>query len=407
MKRSFLLVSAVLLACGGSDETSIPDAGTNDASTNDGATNDGSTSDAAATDGATNDAADGATVDAGPKPPLRLFVAGKGAGGSGVFVWNDPDSITSAVAPTTTLSDPSVSSGTLAVATLGKRLFVATEATSPSTAILIAFDGADTITGAAAPAAKIPASQFVGTTPSIQRIYPDAATDTVFTNGFAQGAQLFTGASTMTSSATAKAKFTHAFQQTPGLGYDATGNRLFLGQISGAGLLAWNAAGGKTGTPANDFATTTVSAWSIAIAQNRMYATGAVSGGDSNAVMIWTNVAGFTASTAPSFTMSAASGLTGFLPDVIVKNDVMVVTQQANKVSLFAKASALTGNVAATATAATNLAQPKRSLLSNGNHLYVLDGEGIAIFKDATTTPTFVAKLKVPSGTAADIALLE
>lgn len=413
MRASPWMVPALfLLACGGSDATiNLPDGGGSDAiATNDSGGSDGSSSDATATDSGGGDAvASDSGGDAG-KLPQRLFVAGKSSGGGGVFVWDDPDSIASAVAPTTTLTDPSINGGSQCVALLGKRLFVGLETGVSSTATaLVAFDGADVITGAAAPAAKIPVSAFVGGNPGIQRLYPARSGDTLWTNSFLQGSQLFTGASTLTSASTAKAKFTHAFQQTPGLAYDPAGDRLFLGQISGAGFLAWNAAATKTGTPANDFATTGNGVWTATIAQNRLYAGGSLTnGGNVNAVMVWTNVSGFTASTAPTFSLTNASGINGFVPDVSIANDVLVVALQNNKVNLYANASGLTGDKAPTASATTNLNQPKRALLSKTDHLFVLDAEGIAIFKTATTTPTFVAKIKVPTGgTATDLALME
>jgi hypothetical protein len=414
MRRSFFAsVVMACVACGGSDATTIGESDAGDASSRVDATTDGGGGSDASTDALPPvDASDASPSDAGDggKLPVRLFVAGKGANPGGVFVWDDPDAITTAVAPTTTLTDPSIAGGSVCLALAGKRLFVGLETGNSSSATaLVAFDGADTVSGAAAPAAKIPVSSFIGGNPKLQRLFPARGADLLFTESFSEGSQLFTSASTMTSASTAKAKFNHAFQQTPGVAYDATGDRLFLGQISGAGLLAWNAAGTKTGSPTNDFATTGVNVWDMALAQNRLYAGGSTTnGGVQNAVMVWTNVGGFTASTAPTFAMTGASGINGFVPDVAVSaNDVLVVTLQTSKVNLYAGASTLTGDKAPTASATTNLNQPKRAILSKTDRLYVLDTDGIAVFKTASTTPTFVAKLKVPGGAANDIALLE
>lgn len=403
-------LAIVCAACGGSDSTDIPgpDGGADVVTPpvdggSDGGTLDGSKPDGSATDGGSD-----ASPDAG-KLPVRLIVAGKSSGGGGVFIWDDPDAIVSAVAPSTTLTDAAVNGGSTSVALLDKRLFVGLETgVSSAATALAAFDGVDTVSGAAAPAAKIPVSAFAGGNPGIQRVFTDKASDTAWTQSFLQGTQLFTGASTLTSASTSKAKFTHAFQQLPGLAYESTGDRLFLGQISGAGLLAWNAAKTKTGTPANDFATPNVAVWTMAIAQNRLYGGGSTTnGGVTNAVMVWTNASGFASSTAPTFTMTAASGVNAFVPDVSISNDVLVVALQNNKVNLYASASTLSGDKAPTASANTNLNQPKRAILSKTDHLFVLDAEGVAIFKTATTTPTFVAKVKVPNGTANDLALYE
>ncbi len=413
--RTYFLASVVLacVACGGSDANTIGESDGGDSGALPDAKSDGGGGSDATSDALPpSDAGDSGASDGGDagKLPVRLFVAGKGSSPGGVFVWDDPDGITSAVAPTTTLTDPSISGGSICLALLGKRLFVGLESGGSSSATaLVAFDGADTVSGAAAPAAKVPNSGFVGGSPKLQRLFPARGADLLFTLSFLEGSQLFTGASTLGSSATAKAKFNHAFQQTPGLAYDGTADRLFLGQISGAGLLAWNTASTKTASPANDFATTGVSVWDMALAQNRLYAGGSTTNGSvTNAVMVWTNVAGFTASTAPNFTLTGASGINGFVPDVsVTANDVLVVTLQANKVNLYASASTLSGDKAPTASATTNLAQPKRAVLSKTDHLFVLDAEGVAIFKTASTTPTFVTKLKVPGGAASDLALME
>lgn len=412
MKRASLAATLVIAcaACGGEDSTTIPgpDGGSDVVTPTDGG-GDGTSPDGSRPDGATTDGGtDGSSPDAG-KLPVRLIVAGKSSGGGGVFIWDDPDSISTAVAPTTTLTDTSVNAGSTSVALLDKRLFVGIETgVSSSATALAAFDGADVVSGAAAPAAKIPVSAFVGGNPGIQRIFPDKASDTVWTQSFLQGTQLFTGAATLTSSSTAKAKFTHAFQQLPGLAYESGGDRLFLGQISGAGLLAWNGAKTKTATPANDFATPALAVWTMATHPNRLYGGGIMTnGGNTNAVMVWTNASGFSSPTAPNFTMTAASGINAFVPEVALWKDFLVVTVQNNKVNLYASASTLSGDKTPTASANTNLNSPKRAILSKTDHLFVLDSEGVAIFKTATTTPTFVVKLKVPTGSANDLALYE
>jgi hypothetical protein len=349
---------------------------------------------------ASGDAVADTGIDAGPAV-TRLFVTTQ----AGVAVWNDPGAIVADVAPTTTLTDSSVAGGkSRGAALLGKRLFVA----GTGNPVMVAYDNADTVAGAAVPPVVLPSSAVTGTNNQFDSVYVDPGTNTLWPVSFLNGAQLFVNASTLTSSAFSRAQFTHSFQQTPGFAFDTTNKRLFLGQISGAGLLAWNNADTKvviTSTP--DFTVApTVGFWSIAIAQNRMYAANS----SPPSIAVWNNAGAVTAPTAPAFSMTGAPSslpASGFIPHVAVMNDVLVVSIQANQINLYSNASGLMGNSVPGATITTNLAQPKKSILSKSLRLYVLDSEGVAIFKNATTTPVFVAKVKMGLNNPRDIVLME
>lgn len=353
-------------------------------------------------------ALDRAIVDTGPdapdaaKAPTRLFVAH----GTGVLVWNDATTLVAAAPPTTTLTDPSVASGTNGLALLGSRLFVLAT-TNPGS--LVGFDAASTVAGAAAPAFVIPGSAFFNGSTGAQRIYVDGASDTAWTSSYLQGAQLLTGASTLTSASAPKAVFNHVAQQVPGVAYDATGDRLFLGQATNIGLLTWNAAKTKTGTPTNDFATLGFAPLSLALAQDRLYGGGnlATDAGSVPAVAIWTNVSTFSAPKPPAVTLRTAATINATVKEVSVSNDVLVVALQNDEVRLYVGAASLATDTAPSATVKGNFTGVKRALLSKTKRLFVLDGEGVAIFDSATTTPTFVTKLKPASGSVWDFTLLE
>jgi hypothetical protein len=400
MRSWLLFVTVGLIGCGGSDASvdgGGPD-GTADVAPSDGTGGDtGSDGSMMMTDTGTDTGTDGGTG------VTRLFVTTQ----DGVAVWDNPESIAADVMPTTTLNHASVSGGKArGIALLGKRLFVGANGNP----ILVAFDLADIVMGGMSPAVQLPISAVTGSNNVFDAIYVDSATNTLWPVSFNNGAQLFTMAATLNSSAFSRAQYTHSFMQLPGFAFDAANKRLFLGQISGAGMLAWNSADTKLGifnTP--DFTVVSTQAfWSIAIAQNRMYAGNTVS---PMSIAVWSNLGAVNTATAPTFSMTGAgSGLPasgGFIPHVAVTNDVLVVTIQANTINLYKNASALAGQAMPSPTITSNMNNPKKTILAKSNKLYVLDSEGVAIFKDATTTPVFVAKVKMGLNNVRDFVLME
>lgn len=326
---------------------------------------------------------------------------------AGVAIWNNPDAIASNVAPTTTLTDTAVAGAkSRGIALLGKHLFVG----AMGNPVIVAWDNADTVSGNAAPQVSLPNSAVTGVNNVFDSIFVDAATNTLWPVSYLNGAQLFINASTLNSSAFSRAQFTHQWQQLPGFAFDGANKRMFQGQISGAGLLAWNNADAKIGifNTADFTVVPSLAFWSIAIAQTRMYGASSTS---PVSVAVWSNAANITAPTAPAFSLSGAtSGLPangGFIPHVAVTNNVLVVALQGNRVNVYQNASALVGQTMPTAAITANVNQPKKTVLSKANKLYVLDLDGVAIFKDATTTPTFVAKVQMGLNTPRDIVLME
>lgn len=411
MRRSdllgFVALAASALGCGGSD-VNIGDAG-DGAVTDTGQQGDGPIADAPADvgDGGVPGAdASDSGPDSGPDsgtPVTRLFVTAQ----AGVAIWNNPEAIASNVAPTTTLTASAVVGGkSRGMALLGKRLFVG----AIGSPVIVAWDNADAVSGNAAPQVSLPNSAVSGINNVFDSIFVDAATNTLWPVSFLNGAQLFANASTLNSSAFSRAQFMHPWQQTPGFAFDAANKRMFQGQISGAGMLAWNGADAKVGifNTADFTVVPSLSFWSIAIAQNRMYAASSTS---PVSVAVWSNTANITAPTAPAFSLSGApSGLPaigGFIPHVAVTNDVLVVALQGDRVNVYKNASALVGQTMPAAAITTNVNQPKKTVLSKTNKLYVLDLDGVAIFKDATTAPTFVAKVQMGLVAPKDIVLME
>ena len=350
----------------------------------------------------------GSGGDGGSAPVVaRLFVS---MADDPVAVWEDVDTIAVDSGPSFSLQDASVANGARGLALASDRLFVGGEGAS---ALLLAFDAAATLTQATAPTATIPAAQFIsaGGSEGADLITVDGASDSVWTTTFAAGTELFGGASSMTSAATADALFSHAWQQLPAFAYDASGDRAFLGQISGAGVVVWNNALGASGTPAQSFTlASNVAAWSMAIAEDRLYAIGAHGGAPpAESISVWDGVSSLSAPSAPTFTMGTGSGIAvnDFSPYVAVQNNVLIACIQAGKVLLWDNASALSGEAAPSQTL-TGLSSPRKAILGpTSGRLYVLESDGVSIFDSPTTAPVLAVKLSNGVASTRDMALLE
>jgi hypothetical protein len=360
--------------------------------------------------GATDSGTSDDELDAGPLYPAgRLFVSMED---SAPAVWDDVSSITMDSAPTFTLGDSSLASGTRGMVLAKKRLFIGTP---QAKAALVAFDGAEALGSSTVPAAKIPLSQLIATAKdwsswSPDQLVWDARSDSLWV-GNQLGTEHFSGAHSISSSSTAKALFTHPWHQLPGVAYDPIGDRLLLGQISGAGLLAYDGASSASGTPEPSFVLLPSSpAWSLSIDGGRLYAM--IPGGNSSTpatLAVWKDIASASAAKAPSFTMGENAELYGFAEFVTVNSNVLIACMQSGEVHLWTHASALSADTAPTQTITLAAEHsPKKALLGAvSGRLYVMDDEGIAIYATPITAPTLVTKLKSGIEKPVDFAVLE
>jgi hypothetical protein len=367
------LLFVVLLGCGGHHATTV-----------DGSAGDGeSVSDAAAADGALPD---------GPKPDVypRLVVASA----SGVLIWDHATEITSNRMPDAKLGS---ALGVLGLAVAGDTLF----ATTSGATGVYRYDGVSTIGDGAAPSGAItgfpmafsPAHTPVSVDPA-GNLWLDA-------NG---EIDLVANAAAATAPT---ARFTHAYQQVVGMVYEPTSGRLFGGQISGAGLLAWNAAAARTGTvTGGDFMVSPMVFWHGTLASGRMFGTH-YSPPD---VAIWDSPSAITGAKAPDHLLHNVCGgannaglrYSGVSGDTLVLvHDEVVSSMHTEKVCLFTGASTLAAEREPDAVVTSAALHPSltadKAILTSDGYLFVLDDEGVAIFRDAMTSPVLVAKLLVTS----------
>jgi len=403
MKTFLWSACALVLACGGSGDVTIDGGG--DSGGADGAPpSDGAVFDAPSGDASSGDASSGdAAAYAG-----RMFVSQEGAG---VAVWDGAGSLAADGAPAFTMSDATIASGSRGLVVVNNRLVV-----GENVGGLVAFDGAKTLAGGATPSAVVPLSAFVKPAGNISgmpsvRIAYNEKTDTLWPGG-SWGTDRFDNGASLSSSSSGAALFSHPYLQLPAFAYDATGDRAFLGQISGAGLLAWNGAKSATGSPSASFTLDQkMAAWSAAIAQDRLYAVGGDSGNGTTpreSIDVWNAISSVSAAKAPDLSITSGLAQQDFSPFVTVANDTLIVCVQSGKVLMWKHASSLTGNVAPDFTLTTQLNAPQKAVLGPiTGRLYVLDSEGVAIYASATTAPTFVAKITSGLSKPQDVAVIE
>lgn len=406
MKTFLWSACALVLACGGSGDVTIDGGG--DSGGADGATpSDGAVADSPSGDASSGDASEGGATDAAAYAG-RMFVS---QGSAGVAVWDGADSLAADGAPTFTMSDASIASGSRGLVVVNNRLVV-----GENVGGIVAFDGAKTLVGGAAPSAVVPLSSFIKPAGNISgmpstRIAYNEKTDTLWPGG-SWGTDRFDNGATLSSSSSGAALFSHPYLQLPAFAYDATGDRAFLGQISGAGLLAWNGAKSASGSPSPSFTLDQkMAAWSAAIAQDRLYAVGGDTGNGTTpreSIDVWNAISSVSAGKAPDFSITSGLAQQDFSPFVTVANDTLIVCVQSGKVLIWKHASSLTGNVAPDFTLTTQLNEPQKAVLGPvTGRLYVLDSEGVAIYASGATAPTFVAKIKTGLDKPHDLVVLE
>jgi len=340
--------------------------------------------------------ADSSTPVDAPKPPTypRLVVASA----SGVQIWDHADVLAAPRVADATLAG--IDASALGLALHGDELFVTSS--HPSNAV---YRFAATLADGATPTGAVTAASFGGA------LYAAHTKLQVDRNGdlwIAAGGTLHLVASASTATA-ASAHFTHPWQQIFGMAYDETGDHLFGGQVSGAGLLVWNQAKARTGeVTAMDYALSSTSAFHAEIAADRLY----VSHYAPPDVAVWDGISAVTAGRAPDHTLATLcdAGSSAELRYITVTtDDVLIVIHneivggtQIEKVCMFKGASTMTAGRAPDAVASDPSLYPSASnidkaVLTKDGRLFVLDRTGIAIFDHALDAPVFVTKLPIAS----------
>jgi hypothetical protein len=326
-----------------------------------------------------------------PEPAThpRLVVASA----AGVQIWDHADELATATAADATLAG--IDATALGLAVHVDDLFVTS--THPTSAV---YRFATTLEDGATPTGSVSAASFGGAlVASHTKLQVDANDDLWIEH--AGTLHLVTSASTATG---ASAHFTHPWGQIAGMAYDETGDHLFGGQISGAGLLVWNQAATRTGeVAAMDYALSSTSAFHAEIAADRLY----VSHYSPPDIAVWDDISAVTGSRPPDHTLATLCGSSSaeLRYIAVTADDVLVVIHsedQVETVCMFKDASTMTAGRAPDAVASDPSLDPSASnidkaVLTSDGRLFVLDRSGIAIFDNALVAPVFVTKLPIES----------
>jgi hypothetical protein len=206
--------------------------------------------------------------------------------------------------------------------------------------------------------------------------------------------------------ATGAAQFTHPWGQVESM--TVAGDKLFAGQISGAGVLVWNdplarsgAVSGADWTLSRD-----VASWAMTAGADRLYAL--ASAGQETHLVAWSRLGELTAPRTPDLELvlsadSAVGDLAwhdGSLVAVIANG----VDQ--NRVAIYDGASLGPGSAPGAEIRPGAADYLETSHLDRHGNLYVLDTDGVYVYRDALGTPTLAAKLTTFSRPT-DFAVLE
>jgi len=334
----------------------------------------------------------------GGNPPgkVPLIVAT----GSGLQVWNDSASITTDVAPDVTIAGNNLTDGATALAIAGDRLYVGVHGKllppGNNGATILAYSGAHALTASSTAVAT------VGTPVDSIELRVDTADNLWDDTSAGQEVFRYASASTLGSSATPTATFTHPNMQLPSFAVETTSQRLFAGQISGTGVIAWNDAMTATGSPPDDFTVSLGAYWGMRVDHDRLYAVGQHmdNGGGPAAtagVAIWPNASALDVATVPiKIQKSYTPG--DFIQNLALRDDILVVVARDQKsIMIYKNASAITGDVAPDFTITDHLLAPGRAVIDASHRLYVVDTGGVLVFDTIDTAPTFVTQLATAS----------
>lgn len=391
-----ILSISMTFACG--DDSAPSDAGM-DTSTPDGSAPDAGTdaeTDAGDVDGGEVDAGTDAGFDSGIPPRSARLVVGD-ADGVSVFYTEDIER------DETPAPDVEVATSAVAgLAAIGDRLFVAHPMAADGIDV---FDDAYDIASDAAAVGTIPAAGTSALQP-VDTLTADDSSIWYFqpTGAFDRYADA-TGAVPTAVAAT----FTHPFGQVHGFAIDSANDRAFGGQISGAGIQAWNAASTATGATEPDFQVSPAcSAWAITVAGTRLFAGCVPVGGVPGTIQIWDDIGSLTATTAPDVTLEMdVTGAAGSIWDIAIGDDSIFVASDAG-LRVWNDASTISTPRAPDQTVDTG-AILRVEHAADGT-VYVLGrpsaGSNVTIVRDAATAPDVWTILNGFTS-AADITLVE
>ena len=321
-------------------------------------------------------------------------------------LWNNANTLVADTASSANLAG--IGSSPFSLSATPTSLFVVSNGGSGTAGTVLRFDNPLTLVGGAMPAGKIPGSIL-----PLQPVITSQrdAKGNLWVQSTPGEIHLILDAGSLTSTTQPAASFTHPFTQIFGLVYDPTGDRLFGGQVSGAGILVWNAATSRMGDAGTqDFVLSLDTAQTMQISGDRLYTSFFTSN-----IKVWNSISTVTAPKPFDFALTIDAGSISPNPsirDQHVDHGTLVVsvtgTGMAAYVYLYPNASTITAaSLPATIVSHASFVSVKKAVLGADGTLYVLDSDGVSIFSDALTAPTFKTEIKTGILNPTDLLLLE
>lgn len=361
--------------------------------------------DAGAPDSGAADA--GSAPDSGAPSLLPRLVV---SSAQGLSIWDRAAQLTTVRPPDVTLAaggGPADGVGPLAAGS--DRIFAGN--TGPSGGVAV-FERAATLGRTAAPLQTLPGLSVTRMGVVADRLY--AMGNVAACAGVScTGLRVIDGAGAFGAAASWRANLYHMWGQLPSFAVVGPNARVFAGQISGAGLLAYSGTATLTGDQTHSFQLDPGAYWAVAAEGDRLFAGGDRTAGQSG-VSIWTGALGAAGTTAPVAVLQSGLGPRlppgqTFIADIAVRDDVLAVPlRDQNSVLIYLQASQIRADRAPDAVLSSAvLNAPTRVLFGPGGRLFVIDDDGVLVFDPGPVGWSLVAELTPGLSPPRDLALVE
>lgn len=365
------------------------------------ATADGSSGPPGASGGMIDDTGStGPGADTGGPPSMRRLVLADQT--AGVSVWDDAQAIVDDVPPGHSLAG--IAGTPLALSRWSDRLIVASDDATVPIAI---FDDLRRLSDGAMPDDTLHADAIGGAFGpgwfDATRVRTDAGGD-LWIPRFT-GIDRLVDAAASGSAFSQTVAFSHPWQQLVDAALDEESGLLFGAQISGAGVVAWDAA-----LAASGFGNEPTFALHEGISPDNLHLEDGrliVGAFTSPYLLIWNDAATLSAPTPPDAALGEGAGLDERIGDLQVRDGVLVACMPAGHRVLVWTDVAAIDDATPPDFVLTDALEPSRVHLDASGRLWVLDRNGVLVYDDVPTDPTFVVKLQSAALDAVDMLVVE
>jgi len=194
--------------------------------------------------------------------------------------------------------------------------------------------------------------------------------------------------------ATGAAQFTHPWHQMASM--TVAGGKLFAGQISGAGVLVWNDPLTRSGevSGADWTLSDAVASWAMTVGADHLYAF--ATAGQETHLVAWNGLASLAAPRAPDVELVISTDQA--VGDLAWRGESLIAVVangvNENRIAIFEDGAAVgPGSAPDTELRPEAADYLQKSYVDRFGNLYVLDTDGVYVYRDVFGTPALAAKL--------------